>query len=198
MFSDKDGRPLSVASAIGKALVRVRNWREDLWLLILHFVADLPLYAVRKFFFVLSGVRIGKGSKIHIGARFFKPSGVTIGQGTVIGDHAFLDGRAALIIGSRVDIASQVLIYNSEHDIEAGDFRARELPVSIGDFCFVGPRAIILPGVRIGKGAVVAAGAVVTEDVGDFEIVGGVPAKVIGKRKLKNPSYSLGRTRLFQ
>ncbi|MFI5205556.1 MAG: DapH/DapD/GlmU-related protein, partial [Candidatus Paceibacterales bacterium] len=65
-------------------------------------------------------------------------------------------------------------------------------------YVFIGPRAIILPGVKIGKGAVVAAGAVVTTSVKDFEIVGGVPAKVIGERKNKNPRYKLGRARLFQ
>jgi len=63
---------------------------------------------------------------------------------------------------------------------------------------FIGPRAIIMPGVKIGRGAVVAGGAVVTKDVPDFAIVGGVPAKVIGERKNKDPHYNLGRARLFQ
>ena len=55
-----------------------------------------------------------------------------------------------------------------------------------------------MPGVTIGRGAVVAGGAVVTKDVPDFAIVGGVPAKVIGERNNKNPNYRLGRARLFQ
>ncbi|KKQ96441.1 MAG: Acetyltransferase, partial [Candidatus Woesebacteria bacterium GW2011_GWA1_39_12] len=70
--------------------------------------------------------------------------------------------------------------------------------VEIKDYVFIGPRAIILPGVSIGRGAVVAAGAVVTKNVPDFAIVGGVPAKVIGERKNKNLNYRLGRARLFQ
>jgi len=82
--------------------------------------------------------------------------------------------------------------------LEGEDFSARIEPVQIEDYVFIGPRAIILPGVKIGKGAVIAAGAVVTKDVSDFEIVGGVPAKVIGERKNKNPNYKLGRARLFQ
>jgi len=103
-----------------------------------------------------------------------------------------------LTIGSHVSLASSVLIYNSEHKINDEDFGASEEPVEIGDYVFIGPRAIILPGVKIGKGAVIGAGAVVTKDVPDFAIVGGVPAKVIGERKNKNPSYQLGRARLFQ
>jgi len=55
-----------------------------------------------------------------------------------------------------------------------------------------------LPGVKIGNGAVVAAGAVVTKDIPDFEIWGGVPAKKISERQLKNPNYRLGRPMLFQ
>ena len=131
-------------------------------------------------------------------ANFFDPGGIHIGDDTIIGDHAFLDGRAPLTIGSHTDIASSVMIYNSEHDLEKEDFSARTEPVEIGDYVFIGPRAIILPGVKIGKGAVVAAGAVVTKDVPDFTIVGGVPAKEIGERKNKDLHYKLGRARLFQ
>ncbi len=133
-----------------------------------------------------------------MGARFYLPQNISIGEGTIIGDHVFLDGRAKLTIGKQVDMASQVMIYNSEHDLSDPKMKAIEEPVTIGDYVFIGPRAIILPGVKIGKGAVVAASAVVTKDVPEGAIVGGVPAKLIGERPLKNPSYTLGRARLFQ
>jgi maltose O-acetyltransferase len=68
----------------------------------------------------------------------------------------------------------------------------------IKDYVFIGPRAIILPGVTIGQGAVVAAGAVVTKDIPAKTIVGGVPAAVIGERKIEKLDYKLGRFRLFQ
>jgi maltose O-acetyltransferase len=90
------------------------------------------------------------------------------------------------------------MIYSQEHNLSSVDFAASSAPVAIGNYVFIGPRAIILPGVTIGDGAVVAAGAVVTKDVGAYKIVGGVPAKEIGERKAKDLHYKLGRFKLFQ
>jgi acetyltransferase-like isoleucine patch superfamily enzyme len=164
----------------------------------LHFVGHVPLHHFRRFFYRLFGMKIGKGSTIHTGARFYNPGNIKIGRDSIIGEGAVLDGRDKLTIGDHVDIASEVMIYNSEHDVDSEDFRAVTAPVEIRDYVFVGPRAIILPGVKIGKGAVVGAGAVVTKDVDDFAIVGGVPAGVIGERKNKNLNYKLGRAAWFR
>lgn len=192
------GRPLSSAEALPKIINRFYNWWLDFEIMLLRWIGHIPIHFIRRLFYRLSGIRMGRGSTIHMWASFFQARNIEIGEDTVIGDHAFLDGRAPLIIGNHVDIASQVLIYNSEHDINAEDFSAIEAPVEIGDYVFVGPRVTILPGVKIGRGAVVAAGAVVVADVPPFSIVGGVPARIIGERKLRNPKYRLGRTRLFQ
>lgn len=198
VFKDRMGRELSVGSAVGKIINRFYNYILDFELLIVRIAGFVPIHFFRWLIYQSAGVQIGRGSHIHMGAQFFYPAGVIIGQGTIIGQNAFLDGRDKLIIGNHTDIASDVLIYNSEHDIESEDFIAKAAPVTIGDYVFIGPRAIILPGVTIGNGAVVAAGAVVTSEVPDFAIVGGVPAKVIGERKIKDLHYKLGRSRLFQ
>lgn len=198
LFKDRNGRPLSMSEAFGKAAGRVSNWFLDFELMLLRWTGHVPSHLFRNFVYLLCGVKMGKRARIHMWANFFYPKNISIGEGTIIGDHAFLDGRAPLVIGKHTDIASSVMIYNSEHDIQSGEFSAKEEKVEIGDYCFIGPRAIILPGVKVGKGAVVAAGAVVVEDVGDFDIVGGVPARKIGERKNKNPDYRLGRARLFQ
>jgi len=198
-MKDRVDKSLSVREVIAKVIIRILHVLLDFELMILALITVLiPFHSIRNLFLRLAGVKIGKHSFIHMGVRFFYPPGVKIGQGTVIGDHCFLDGRAPLKIGSHVDIASQVLIYNSEHDINSEDFDPIYGEVEIGDYVFIGPRATILPGVKIGKGAIVAAGAVVTKDVPDFAIVGGVPAQVIGERKNKEPHYKLGRARLFQ
>jgi len=187
-----------VREALRRIFVRFYNWWLDLRLFLVNTAGLCPFWFCRRFVYSLGGLKIGKKSKIHVFCRFFEPGGISIGEGTLIGESAFLDGRAKLRIGDHVDIASQVLIYNSEHDIESEDFRAVETPVEIDDYVFIGPRVIILPGVKIGKGAVVAAGAVVTHGVAPFKIVGGVPAKEIGERQRKDLRYRLGRSRLFQ
>ena len=192
------GRNLTNKEALGKIIGRIYNMVLDVEVMILRWVGHIPFHWVRNLIYRLDGVKIGRGSTIHMWANFFYTLNIKIGEDTIIGDHAFLDGRDKLTIGDHVDIASQVMIYNSEHDINSEDFHATLAPVEIGDYCFIGPRVIILPGVKIGKGVVVAAGAVVTKDVEDFQIVGGVPAEVIGERKLKDPKYRLGRARLFQ
>lgn len=166
--------------------------------MILRFVGHIPIHIIRKIFYLISGIKMPFDSTIHCGANFFQPSNITIGHDTVIGDHAFLDGRAPLTIGNHVGIASQVLIYNDEHDINSPDYDNSFGPVEIGDYVFIGPRAIILPNIKIGTGAVIAAGAVVTKDIPDYEIWGGVPAKKINDRQNKNLNYTLGRTMLFQ
>lgn len=198
MFKDKMGKSLTFKEFIYKVFNRIKNIFLEFEVFLLHLIGKVPSHHFRRFFYRLSGIKIGKGSTIHTGAKFYDPSNIIIGDDTIIGEDAVLDGRDKIIIGNHVDIASQVMIYNSEHDINSKDFKAVNGSVIIEDYCFIGPRAIILPGVKIGKGAVVAAGAVVTKDIAPYAIVGGVPAKIIGERKQKQLNYRLGRARWFR
>lgn len=197
-MKDKTGRNLTGKEIIGKVIKRLNNYALDLEIYLLELAGWIPSHIVRNNIFRLAGVKIGKGSTIHVGCRFYQPANVRIGEDTSVGDRCFLDGREKLKIGSHTSIASQVLIYNSKHDINDEWFSARNGEVKIGDYVFIGPRAIILPGVTVGDGAVVAAGAVVTKDVVAGEVAGGVPAVKITDRKLKDYHYKLGRHRLFQ
>lgn len=169
------------------------------------FVGEIPCHFFRRFFYRLSGIKIGSGSTIHMRARIYDPGHIEIGEDTIIGERATLDGRrqlknssGGLKIGNHVDIAAEVMIWSSEHDLSDPSFAPIEEPVEIGDYVFIGPRAIILPGVTVKKGAVIAAGAVVTRSVPEGSIVAGVPAKEIGKRNTSSLNYKLGRARWFQ
>ncbi len=207
-FNDKDGQQLSLEQFIQKVINRVKAVHLELTTGFLWwFVGYIPSHSFRKFCYQLSGMKIGKKSYIHMMARIFDPRYIKIGDGTIIGEKATLDGRKQLLnsqggleVGNHVDIASDVMIWTSQHDISDFQMKAVEQKVMIEDFVFIGPRAIILPGVTIGKGAVIAAGAVVTKDVEPLKIVAGVPAKEIGEREMDQDSlnYQLGRPRLFQ
>ncbi len=198
VFRDRMGNELTTRQAGGKIAGRFTNIFLDFELMLLRWVGHIPFHSIRKFFYTLSGMRIGKDSTIHMWANFFYPPNISVGDDTIIGDHVFLDGRAYLRIGNHVDIASSVMIFNSEHDINSEDFHAVTSAVEIGDYVFIGPRAIILQGVKIGRGAVIAAGAVLTKNVEEGVVVGGVPAEKIGERKINSLHYRLGRARLFQ
>jgi maltose O-acetyltransferase len=76
-----------------------------------------------------------------------------------------------------------VVIWTLGHDIHDDFHRDKGSPVTIEDYVWIGHRAIIMPGVTIGRGAVVAAGAVVTKSIPAMSIVAGVPAKIIGQRQ---------------
>lgn len=159
----------------------------------------VPFHHYRRFVYRLFGVSIGKGSTIHMFASFYNPLNISIGKDTIIGEWVVLDGRTRLTIGDHVDIASNVMIYNAEHDVHSSGFtKARLEAVTIEDYVFIGPRAIILPGVTVGRGAVIGAGAVVTKDVPSLSIVGGVPAKEIGTRDESSLNYTLGRAAWFR
>jgi acetyltransferase-like isoleucine patch superfamily enzyme len=135
-------------------------------------------------------VSIGRRTSVHRGCRFYRPTGVQIGSHTVINRDILLDGRMGLIIGENVSISEGTAIFTLEHDPNSPDFANRGATVCIEDYVFVGARAIILPGVTVGRGAVVAASAVVTRDVAPYTIVGGVPARPIGQRR-RDLAYTL-------
>lgn len=107
----------------------------------------------------------------------------TIGEGTWIGPHTLIDGSGGLTIGRGCDISAGAHVYTHSTvrrcvTERRGDLR--RAPVSIGNFTFIGPNAVVLMGVSIGNHCVVGAGAVVTHDVPDRTCVVGVPARRVG------------------
>lgn len=152
-------------------------------------INKIPSRHFRKWIDELLGARYGKGSFTFRRTELYFPKGLYIGQNSTVGWFTLLDARGGLYIGNNVTIASYVKIIDGKHDINDPKFPASFGPIIIEDYVWICTGAIILQGVRIGKGAVVAAGAVVTKDVPEYVIVGGNPAKIIGERKLHSYDY---------
>jgi glycosyltransferase involved in cell wall biosynthesis len=106
----------------------------------------------------------------------------SIGDNSVINRQCYIDTREKLVIGNNVNISNQVYIQTATHDPYSPTFDYVKGPVSINDHAWIGARAVILPGVTIGEGAVVGAGAVVTKDIPPYAIAVGVPARIVAKR----------------
>ena len=144
----------------------------------------IPSGAVRRALLRRRVARLGKGVGILIGVELRNGRNVSIGDRVVINRGVLLDGRGGqLIIGDDVDIAQETNIWTLEHDVLSDTHADKGGNVVIEDHVWIASRATILPGVRVGRGAVVACNAVVTKDVPAMAIVGGVPAKVIGTRR---------------
>ncbi len=115
--------------------------------------------------------------------------GLTLKDGVCIGPGSLLDARKGLTIEENAVIAYQAIIWTFNHDYNDINFCGKGAPVTIGAYSWICSRSIILPGVTIGEGCVVASGAIVTKDVPPYSIVAGIPAKVIGKREKKDWKY---------
>ena len=112
----------------------------------------------------------------------------TIGSGTWIGPQCFMYASSGIEIGQHVGIGPKVVIVTSQHDISDKSIPIlhaplRHAPVVIGDGADIGCASLILPGVRIGAGAQVGAGSVVTRDIPAYTVAAGTPAKVIRERE---------------
>jgi acetyltransferase-like isoleucine patch superfamily enzyme len=132
------------------------------------------------------------GNDVYVGhltiLKGYYQNRMVIGDGTWIGQQCFFHSGGGLTIGRNVGIGPGVKIVTSAHRTDEIDkpilhSTVEFAPVVIGDGCDVGVGAVILPGVRIGVGAQVGAGAVVAEDVADYAVVVGVPAREIRRRK---------------
>lgn len=163
-----------------------------LWWFTNHFVSNHPGKGIRKMYLKMLGVKFLGKAMIYEGFHIRYPKGITIGKNSTIGPKVLLDGRNGLIIGNNVTLAYESIIWTMNHNYNDSHFKACGGKVEIGDYAWICSRAIILPNVKIGKYAVVAAGAVVTKDVPDYAVVGGIPAKIIGSREQKEYVYGYG------
>jgi maltose O-acetyltransferase len=123
--------------------------------------------------------------------RQVRRDGFRVGDYSRVNRDCCLDVRGGLDVGDNVSISPEVTILTASHQVNDPRFRVGLSPVVIDDHVWIGTRAMILPGVVLGRGCVVAAGAVVTRDVPQLTIVAGAPAKPVGVRDEAAAHYLL-------
>lgn len=142
-----------------------------------------PLRVVRETFLRLWLAGYGRGTSVQLGCRFLQGRKISLGARNVINAGCLFDGRVhPITIGDDVSIGPEAAILTLGHDPQSPNFADRGGAVVIGTRAWIAYRAVVLPGVTIGEGAVVAAGAVVTRNVAPYTIVAGSPAKKVGDR----------------
>ena len=162
-----------------------------------HVVNRIPFHDARMTAYRALGIKIGRESTILLSTEVKDCGQITVGNNTIINQHCLLDGRGTLTLGNNVNISSHVLIVAGKHDVQAESFHGYAEPIVIEDYVWLCTRSTILAGITIGKGAVVAAGAVVNKSVLPYTIVAGIPARKIGDRN-QNLKYSLDYNNSWQ
>lgn len=151
----------------------MRNFNKYAVLWTNMIVNKIPIRAFRHFIYQRLGMKIGEASEIDRRVEIRNPKQIQIGSHTLISWFVLLSGNGGLEIGDNVNISSYVKIETGSHDVSSESFASVYKKTIIEDYAWICTGAIILGGVTIGKGAVVAAGAVVTKDVPAFSVVGG-------------------------
>jgi len=162
-----------------------------------HVVSRVPSFAARRLWYrTVLGVRFGPHAGIHLGCHLWwyslgqlRRGGLRVGAHSRINRDCCLDARGSLRIADNVSVSPEVMILTATHRVDDPGFRVEVRPVVIEDHVWIGTRATILPGVTLGRGCVVAAGAVVTRDVAPRAIVAGVPARAVGDRPAGATQY---------
>ncbi|MGL5271469.1 MAG: acyltransferase [Selenomonadaceae bacterium] len=155
------------------------------------YTGQIPSHSIRNWIYRnVYKMKIASRVVIYGNTELRSPNNIKIGKGSIIGDQAILDARRGIEIGENVNFSTGVWIWTEQHDYNCPQFSCTDKggKVIIGDRAWLSCRSIVLPGVTIGEGAVIAAGAVVTQDVPPYTIYGGVPAKKIGERN-RNLEY---------
>jgi maltose O-acetyltransferase len=164
-----------------------------------YVVNRIPSFRLRQAWYRrVLGISLGHQSGIHLGCYiwFYGPgqlrrSGLRIGANTRINRDCCLDARGSIVIGDNVSVSPEVAILTTQHDYKSGEFPLESRDVVIEDHVWIGMRATILPGTTIGRGAVVAAGAVASGKVPPLTVVAGIPARPVAMRPDTATSYVL-------
>jgi acetyltransferase-like isoleucine patch superfamily enzyme len=147
-----------------------------------HVVSLVPSFLFRHAYYChILRYNLDRKTSVHMGC-FFTGGNIEIGPNTIVNRRCTLDGRMGLKIGANCSISPEVQLLTMTHDPQDPDFAVCGGATVIEDHVWIGTRALILPGVTVGEGAVIGAGSVVTKNIAPWRIAVGNPAKEIKDR----------------
>lgn len=132
------------------------------------------------------GAKIGKYCVVKSSCEVWQPWNLMMGDYVALDEHVVCYTVDRIVIGSQTTVSREAFLCCASHDVSSRIMELVVAPVTIGANAWIASRVIILPGCKVGDGAVVAAGAIVTKDIDAWTVVGGNPARFISRRELKN------------
>jgi acetyltransferase-like isoleucine patch superfamily enzyme len=149
-------------------------------------LAVWPTCLLRRYWLCLFGFRVHAGAQIHRRVRVTSPIGpLTVGAGSIVGPACLLDNRRGITIGRNVNISRECRILTLGHDIGHPDFPTRGAPVVIGDDAWLFMGVNVMPGCSIGRNSVTYPFSLVTRDIPDSMVAGGVPARLLRRQDVQ-------------
>jgi putative colanic acid biosynthesis acetyltransferase WcaF len=165
-----------VANRAGRAL-----WGLA-WLLLFR-PTPRPLHAWRAMLLRLFGARLGKNCHVYAGARIWAPWNLVCDDAVCIADEVVVYNPAPVTLGSHCVVSQQAYLCGAGHDIDDPAFPMVSRPIQLGRYAWIGARATVCPGVRVGDGAVLGLGGVATRDLEPWTVYAGMPARPVRSRR---------------
>ncbi len=142
-------------------LSKIRRIKYDfIFVFLSYFVANIPFWTVRRFFYISSGMKIGKSSRIGMKTVVVNPRRVFLGDRVIVNESCCLDGRGGLVIEDDTSISFGTTIISASHKANSPKFEYYENKVHIGKNVWIGAHAIILDGSQIEDFVIIGAGSV--------------------------------------
>ncbi len=161
-----------------------------------YFVAAIPCWWIRRLFYMMHGMRLGRRCRINMKCVIYAPWKIKIGDNTIINEYSLLDGRGHLIIGNNVSVSMYSILYTASHYSWSSEFEYYTKRTEIEDNCWIGARAIVHAGSIMRKNSILSAGSVLNGEAEKDMIYEGNPA-VAKKKRTIDGDFKIKTTMFF-
>lgn len=161
-----------------------------------YFVASIPCWWIRRLFYMMHGMKLGKRCRINMKCIVYAPWKIRIGDNTIINEFTLLDGRGRLVIGNNVAISMYSILYTASHYAWSSEFEYYTKKTEIEDNCWIGARSIIHAGSKMKRNSILAAGSVLSGETENDTIYEGIPA-IAKKKRTINGDFEMKTIMFF-